>query len=62
MRDEFDDLLASLAIEPVKKPEIEYQEPLVVKPTSNIEVNEVNKQNTDLNDFSDVLKDRKSVV
>lgn len=55
MRDEFDDLLASLAIEPVKKPEIEYQEPLVVKPTSNIGVNEANKQNTDLNDFSDVL-------
>lgn len=65
MRDEFDDLLASLAIEPVKKPEIEYQEPLVVKPTSNIEVNEVNetnKQNTDLNDFSDVLNSIESGV
>lgn len=62
MRDEFDDLLASLAIEPVKKPEIEYQEPLVVKPTSNIEVNEVNKQNTDLNDFSDVLNSIESEV
>ncbi|HEG0266689.1 TPA: hypothetical protein SB288_001646 [Campylobacter coli] len=71
MRDEFDDLLASLAIEPVKKPEIEYQEPLVVKPTSNIEVNEVNevdevnetnKQNTDLNDFSDVLNSIESDV
>lgn len=62
MRDEFDDLLASLAIEPVKKPEIEYQEPLVVKPASNIEVNEVNKQNTDLNDFSDVLNSIESGV
>lgn len=62
MRDEFDDLLASLAIEPVKKPEIEYQEPLVVKPTSNIEVNEVNKQNTDLNDFGDVLNSIESDV
>ncbi|EKN8003795.1 hypothetical protein PYY25_001828 [Campylobacter coli] len=62
MRDEFDDLLASLAIEPVKKPEIEYQEPLVVKPTSNIEVNEANKQNTDLNDFSDVLNNIESEV
>lgn len=62
MRDEFDDLLASLAIEPVKKPEIEYQEPLVVKPTSNIEVNEVNKQNTDLNDFSDVLNSIESGI
>lgn len=62
MRDEFDDLLASLAIEPVKKPEIEYQEPLVVKPTSNIEVNEANKQNTDLNDFSDVLNSIESEV
>lgn len=62
MRDEFDDLLASLAIEPVKKPEIEYQEPLVVKPASNIEVNEVNKQNTDLNDFSDVLNSIESEV
>lgn len=62
MRDEFDDLLASLAIEPVKKPEIEYQEPLVVKPTSNIEVNEANKQNTDLNDFSDVLNSIESGV
>lgn len=62
MRDEFDDLLASLAIEPVKKPEIEYQEPLVVKPTSNIEVNETNKQNTDLNDFSDVLNSIESGV
>ncbi|AEF56841.1 hypothetical protein [Campylobacter phage vB_CcoM-IBB_35] len=62
MRDEFDDLLASLAIEPVKKPEIEYQEPLVVKPTSNIEVNEANKQNTDLNDFSDVLNNIESGV
>lgn len=49
MRDEFDDLLASLAIEPVKKPEIEYQEPLVVKPTNP------NNQNVDLNDFNDVL-------
>lgn len=62
MRDEFDDLLASLAIEPIKKPEIEYQEPLVVKPTSNIEVNEANKQNTDLNDFSDVLNSIESDV
>lgn len=62
MRDEFDDLLASLAIEPIKKPEIEYQEPLVVKPTSNIEVNEANKQNTDLNDFSDVLNSIESEV
>ncbi|ENP7034002.1 hypothetical protein ACEB11_001831 [Campylobacter coli] len=62
MRDEFDDLLASLAIEPVKKPEIEYQEPLVVKPASNIEVNEANKQNTDLNDFSDVLNSIESEV
>lgn len=62
MRDEFDDLLASLAIEPVKKPEIEYQEPLVVKPTSNIEVNELNKQNTNLNDFSDVLNSIESGV
>lgn len=62
MRDEFDDLLASLAIEPIKKPEIEYQEPLVVKPTSNIEVNEVNKQNTDLNDFGDVLNSIESEV
>lgn len=62
MRDEFDDLLASLAIEPVKKPEIEYQEPLVVKPTSNTEVNEANKQNTDLNDFSDVLNSIESGV
>lgn len=62
MRDEFDDLLASLAIEPVKKPEIEYQEPLVVKPTSNIEVNETNKQNTDLNDFSGVLNSIESGV
>ena len=62
MRDEFDDLLASLAIEPVKKPEIEYQEPLVVKPASNIEVNEANKQNTDLNDFSDVLNSIESGV
>lgn len=62
MRDEFDDLLASLAIEPVKKPEIEYQEPLVVKPTSNIGVNEANKQNTDLNDFSDVLNSIESEV
>lgn len=62
MRDEFDDLLASLAIEPVKKPEIEYQEPLVVKPTSNIEVNEANKQNTDLNDFSDVLNSIESGI
>ncbi|CBJ93959.1 hypothetical phage protein [Campylobacter phage CP220] len=62
MRDEFDDLLASLAIEPIKKPEIEYQEPLVVKPTSNIEVNEANKQNTNLNDFSDVLNSIESDV
>lgn len=62
MRDEFDDLLASLAIEPVKKPEIEYQEPLVVKPASNIEVNEANKQNTNLNDFSDVLNSIESGV
>ncbi|MGI7717422.1 hypothetical protein ACNGMK_09275 [Campylobacter coli] len=62
MRDEFDDLLASLAIEPIKKPEIEYQEPLVVKPTSNIEVNAANKQNTDLNDFSDVLNSIESEV
>lgn len=62
MRDEFDDLLASLAIEPVKKPEIEYQEPLVVKPASNIEVNEATKQNTDLNDFSDVLNSIESGV
>lgn len=62
MRDEFDDLLASLAIEPVKKPEIEYQEPLVVKPASNIEANEVNKQNTNLNDFSDVLNSIESEV
>lgn len=49
MRDEFDDLLASLAIEPVKKPEIEYQEPLVVKPTNNV------NQNNDLSDFEDVV-------
>ncbi|HEF9977796.1 TPA: hypothetical protein SB263_001931 [Campylobacter coli] len=62
MRDEFDDLLASLAIEPVKKPEIEYQEPLVVKPTSNIEVNDANKQDTDLNDFGDVLNSIESGV
>ncbi|HEH4511693.1 TPA: hypothetical protein SG275_001651 [Campylobacter coli] len=62
MRDEFDDLLASLAIEPVKKPEIEYQEPLVVKPASNIEVNGVNEQNADLNDFSDVLNSIESEV
>lgn len=56
MRDEFDDLLASLAIEPVKKPEIEYQEPLVVKPTNP------NNQNTDLNDFGDVLNSIESGV
>ena len=49
MRDEFDELLASLSIEPVKKPEIEYQEPLVVKPTNDV------NQNTDLTDFGDVL-------
>lgn len=49
MRDEFDELLASLSIEPVKKPEIEYQEPLVVKPTSNV------NQNMDLTDFGDVI-------
>ena len=49
MRDEFDELLASLSIEPVKKPEMEYQEPLVVKPTSDV------NQNTDLNDFGDVI-------
>lgn len=62
MRDEFDDLLASLSIEPVKKPEIEYQEPLVVKPASNIEVNGVNEQNADLNDFGDVLNSIESGV
>ena len=49
MRDEFDELLASLSIEPVKKPEIEYQEPLVVKPSNDV------NQNTDLTDFGDVL-------
>lgn len=49
MRDEFDELLASLAIEPVKTPEREYQEPLVVKPANTV------NQNTDLNDFEDVL-------
>ena len=50
MRDEFDELLASLSIEPVKKTEIEYQEPLVVKPTNDV------NQNTDLTDFGDVIK------
>ena len=50
MRDQFDELLASLSIEPVKKPEIEYQEPLVVKPTNDV------NQNADLTDFGDVIK------
>ena len=54
MRDEFDELLASLSIEPVKKPEIEYQEPLVVKPTNDV------NQNTDLTDFGDVIKNIES--
>lgn len=54
MRDEFDELLASLSIEPVKKPEMEYQEPLVVKPTNDV------NQNTDLTDFGDVIKNIES--
>ena len=54
MRDEFDELLASLSIEPVKKPEIEDQEPLVVKPSNDV------NQNTDLTDFGDVIKNIES--